>query len=560
MKNTFSETERILVEAISDKYNKVIALTGKWGIGKTFLWNKVSSHLYEESENQSKPIYVSLFGVKNTNDLKIRILQGVLKIDENGLKSIVTKFSGGVIKTIINSLFNYDLEAGVLLLLPKVVKNRLIVIDDIERKNGSFEIDEILGFFDEYSEIHAVQFLTILNTDKLKDTSIWKEMHEKVIDVEIKFNPTSSECFDAAFSGASYPFLIEIKKSIEIMNLKNIRVMERILRTVKLINQYQPDSFEISQHWIPSVALITSCYYQALEENIPLDYIHSYFSHKKILSQEEEYVSEREANWDQLLERMGIYEADDFEKLICDYLYTGIFDIRRLDDLFNNYRSSILQQSIENEVKIFKQDFYWNSKVSGQNLLKVASGFSEKINGLDPIMISSVVEIVNELGDKELADNLLSLWLGSLKCRSEYKHMTEIPYFGSKTKIHPEILKNLNSIVENNSNKMTLMQAFEDIYTNDKRSQKAIEVFRRSTCDDYKSVLLDISGSQLRDFILFHIGFIQQKEDLVNDGSEIAIENFLSACKQITLHHENDRIAFIIRSNFQYYNLIDKIE
>jgi hypothetical protein len=560
MNGTFFETEKIIINAINDKYNKVIALTGRWGIGKTFLWKAINAKYYSGCEDNKKPIYASLFGAKNISEFKIRLLRSSLGIDGNGIVEKFTNLIGGLFKSVVSSTANYDAENGMLLFLPNLMESRLIVIDDVERKHGSFDLDELLGFLDEYSENYHVQFLMILNTDKLKDAGIWKEMHEKVIDVEIKFNPTSTECFDAAFSKTNYPCLVETKKSIEIMNLKNIRVMERILRTIKLIKQHQLDSDAIYENWIPSVALITASYYQALEDNVPLEYILSCSRHENFFDQEKENVNEREAKWDHLLEKMGVYYSDDFEKLICDYLISGNFDREKLDNLFNGYRSNIKLQQLESEVSNFKQDFYWNSKVSKQCLLNTANNFSSKISELNPVMVSSIVKIVKELGNNELAEKLLDLWLASLDSRDEYKNMIEIPYFGPRVEVNQKILSKLNSIVENNSNTMTLMQAFDDIHTFEKRSQKAYDVFKKSTCNDYKGVLFEISGSQLRDFILFHINFIQRPESPENEGSAIAIKNFVSACKEIIQNQENDRIAFIIRSNFQRYNLMDMIK
>uniref|UniRef100_U9TN23 Uncharacterized protein n=1 Tax=Rhizophagus irregularis (strain DAOM 181602 / DAOM 197198 / MUCL 43194) TaxID=747089 RepID=U9TN23_RHIID len=46
-----------------------------------------------------------------------------------------------------------------LLALPTFTRNKLILIDDIERKHKSFEADELLGFINEFSEKYSTRFL-----------------------------------------------------------------------------------------------------------------------------------------------------------------------------------------------------------------------------------------------------------------------------------------------------------------------------------------------------------------------------------------------------------------
>lgn len=64
MSQTFSRVKESLVALLEDKDRKVIALTGKWGTGKTFLWESVKTEQFGKSKASEQPIYVSLFGVR----------------------------------------------------------------------------------------------------------------------------------------------------------------------------------------------------------------------------------------------------------------------------------------------------------------------------------------------------------------------------------------------------------------------------------------------------------------------------------------------------------------
>src|SRR5215210_5005795 len=58
----------------SERQPGAILLTGEWGAGKTYLWrNQIAPSL-----KKYKHVYVSLFGVATTQDLKSRIMTNLL--------------------------------------------------------------------------------------------------------------------------------------------------------------------------------------------------------------------------------------------------------------------------------------------------------------------------------------------------------------------------------------------------------------------------------------------------------------------------------------------------
>lgn len=75
----------------------------------------------------------------------------------------------------------------------KFVNNYLVCIDDVERKGNSLEVKEIMGVIDELARRKGCKVVLILNEDNLHDETAKKqflEYREKVIDVEIKYDPT----------------------------------------------------------------------------------------------------------------------------------------------------------------------------------------------------------------------------------------------------------------------------------------------------------------------------------------------------------------------------------
>lgn len=53
----------------NEKIGTAIAITGPWGVGKTFFWKK----FIERDNFKKKYVYVSLFGLQSLSDLKTHI-------------------------------------------------------------------------------------------------------------------------------------------------------------------------------------------------------------------------------------------------------------------------------------------------------------------------------------------------------------------------------------------------------------------------------------------------------------------------------------------------------
>jgi Cdc6-like AAA superfamily ATPase len=192
-KMTLARCKTSLLELITDQDNRVIALSGKWGTGKTYLWQQVR---LETTDTQAKEaISASLFGVSTVNELKLKIAQAVLpKLNENShvAAAVQTAVSGA--KKILKGFHSgfSALDELALLATPMLLKERFIIIDDIERKHEKLSIDEILGFIDDCVLNYKCRILLVLNSDKLADKLIWEQFREKVIDQELRLDTTPS--------------------------------------------------------------------------------------------------------------------------------------------------------------------------------------------------------------------------------------------------------------------------------------------------------------------------------------------------------------------------------
>ncbi|KFF32690.1 hypothetical protein G039_0328760, partial [Pseudomonas aeruginosa VRFPA01] len=228
---TIDQCKDSLLNALSNQENKVVALTGKWGSGKTHLWKDIQGDTTDDLVKAAA--WVSLFGLGSVKDLKIKIAQALLpKVKDNkALGQRITEGWGGA-KKILKSLHPGfgALDDMALLIVPSLLRNKLIILDDIERKHDGLSIYEVLGFIDDCVNSLGCRVLLILNDDKLKDRELWDQLREKVIDQEFHLETSPGEAFAISQQIVKTKWVSELEAAIVACDITNIRVVCKIIR------------------------------------------------------------------------------------------------------------------------------------------------------------------------------------------------------------------------------------------------------------------------------------------------------------------------------------------
>ncbi|MGM3306995.1 P-loop NTPase fold protein, partial [Anabaena sp. WFMT] len=258
------EAKSILDRFLNNENYRVLAVNGKWGIGKTYL---VENFL---SEHKKGYYYASVFGLSSIEQLKSQILSNFKRVSidsQNTLTEPETRF--GSVRKRLQNLVNWknvDLEkinktnlgniklddltlslsgTGISLAVEVLrnirfnqIKGSIVCIDDLERKS-KLPLEEILGFVEYLVQELKCKIILIYNEDTLlKDPDnekILKDYREKVIDREFTLYPTVDENLDFIFKDHSD---IEVIKSVLInAGTNNIRV---IRKTQWLIDELIP--------------------------------------------------------------------------------------------------------------------------------------------------------------------------------------------------------------------------------------------------------------------------------------------------------------------------------
>ena len=171
--------------SFTEKPGFAVLIRGPWGIGKTFIVDRLLNELLKSNE---KRIYISMYGLKSIEDIDAALFQAV--VPALGWKG--TKLAGRVAKAALKFV-NFELEVGAEDVLDKF-DAKVYVFDDIERCDLS--VDAILGYINEFVEHNGCRVIVIANEAEIEETKGYRRRREKLIGKTLEVEPE----FDAAFS------------------------------------------------------------------------------------------------------------------------------------------------------------------------------------------------------------------------------------------------------------------------------------------------------------------------------------------------------------------------
>ncbi len=271
-------------EFIKQDTPEIFALTGTWGVGKTFALKNVIDELKKE-DNTKKYLddyaYVSLFGLRNIDDVKSKIFTTFYSMAEKGgyfskvLENFSCDYENNGNKFSLGGLIGGAVSLGKDILIEKILSNKIICFDDFERT--SIDTQELLGFLQDLKEERNCKIILIYNQEKLDNRKKdFDKYREKVIDQHFDYTPSSTQTVELAFK----PFTnIEnyqafIAEKCEALKLNNIRIIQKILKHInKDIHEslekvtwsheiYSDIRKDVTEHIISSIILYAFLYFQ----------------------------------------------------------------------------------------------------------------------------------------------------------------------------------------------------------------------------------------------------------------------------------------------------------
>ena len=387
---------------------KNILINGDWGVGKT----EFIKQYVKEKDN----VYVSLFGIKDIESIKINIYMQLNKI-LGFLKNVNKKIEGVNFGISIGSMSVPYFETDIVKKLEKKTKKNklIIVIDDLERKSTNIPMEEILGLIEELNGIKGIYVIVISNekeigrTDK-QDKEIYDSFKEKIIQKTFNVTGYSMQARKNIINNVlqkidniddKEDLLVYIENFLNKHTVLNLRTIEKSMNYMRFVllnidvSKLKKD--EIRSIIIASLAIvietIEKIYYKepTKEDTIGQLYMND-FCNRIIINyfKEQSLISDKGFIVSTLVD---IYEDQNIKS-----------NFNRLENYFENEHSTNNNVSLfyksKNELEKSFSDFYNNSVVVANELLDLDMWLKKyaeikyyaKIIGKDDLFEKSKIE------------------------------------------------------------------------------------------------------------------------------------------------------------------------
>ncbi|AEX21992.1 P-loop NTPase fold protein [Vibrio sp. EJY3] len=239
MKNTYYE---LFAHNLKNQdFPPIVALTGGWGVGKTYyITNELMPALIDDEALPNKVEYISLTGVSKLSDFKDKLISKTYFTNSNdighakgllrGTLAFIQTATKGTDEAAASSALNAIVKGASGAIRESVlsrVENVIFVIDDLERVSDKKVINQILGECLDLSLNNHVKFIIVFNEDKTKGNI---QGSDKFFSAKIVYSKSYDDLIKLLLIKYSNLNNYEdgIKIKIKEKGLTNIRVLMRL--------------------------------------------------------------------------------------------------------------------------------------------------------------------------------------------------------------------------------------------------------------------------------------------------------------------------------------------
>lgn len=553
---SLKKTKEQMIRLLGQADSSVIALSGKWGTGKTHLWDEIKK---ESSDDQIRnALYVSLFGLSSIDQVKRKLIEAAIP----GVESHGGMFDG------LKNLFQVGVEAAsahykalaaikdlnLLLMAPVVLRGKLIVIDDIERKHEKLGIDEVLGFIDEYSKQHKSRFVLVLNDDQLSSKvdqeRLWATFREKVIDQEVKLSTSAEEAFSIAIGLASSKYAEAIKQASIVCGLTNIRIVVKVIKVANQILAGRDLEQAIQARVLPSVVLFSAIYYRGLDDGPDFNFVLNagnpdWLSFGRDKNKEPTSEEKREDRWRMLMQELGIHGCDEFEKRLVEFLESGLFEATSIEAIIERYVAEKEAMEAREAANDFLKRVFWDHRVDEAQLVAEAAVLPANAGLLDPFVVTELDAVLAKLsGGAAIGQAIIDGWIEAFRARKLTTVNDENPF---KTPLHPKIQDEFAAIKATAQENATVVDACMSIVDNSGWGTLQEVAMRQATTADFEMAIREMDDlDKLRRFMRQMINMRLQRATY-DPHFGTATERFVEACRNIANDAASPRLAGLIQ-------------
>lgn len=502
---------------------EVLCIRGNWGTGKTYNWDQT---LKEAATNKmigpDKYSYVSLFGLNSLDDLKKEIIHRTINVDQVGkefnfqdVESYVKSAHSGIFKVggfLARRLGGDYISVGAAFMY-MLVRNRLICIDDLERKGANLPTADVLGLVSQLREGQNCKVVILLNDERLEDRAKFESYLEKVVDINLRFSPTAMESAEIALKalGGTREMKELVRERTTKLGIDNVRVIRKLYSFVQqiepLLTRYKADVFHSVAH---TIVLMGWCHLQPEFAPSKQYLVRRNNAFAALLSDDEDEISPQEQEWEKIITGYGYSHTDEFDLALLKGIEEGFFTKESIDqhaaDLDQRVEVGLASEQLNQAWSKFHDSFE-------NDLEEVLRGFKSvvtenaKLYSLRDVI--AVVELFRALDRKDAGDKLLDVYLGARRGVDGTYDFDDVQLYGAR--MPDDIQEKIVALTEQS-----------------KRSPPVLELF----------LMLADDGSN---------------ENITKPLAALSVDEYVQALK----HYQGTDSQKLRRALTQYYNLVN---
>jgi hypothetical protein len=267
----------VVEEFLDSKKPEVLAISGKWGVGKTYALQEMV-RAYEGGNSLAWYSYISAFGAKSIGDLRSMILvktrpfpvkKGRVGDAVEEAEALFAKGRGGAIYKAAMAFLEKVPYGGkqVTVLLETVatslIRRTVVCIDDIERLGSGITMDELMGLVSELKVESQCKVILLFNEEQLGERAKqYEQASEKVVDKKLAFMTTASEAVDFGLPSDT-PLRECVIPCVEKLGISNIRTVQKIANGLQTVHRVIPNcSDAVNQQAAIAVAVFAGALYE----------------------------------------------------------------------------------------------------------------------------------------------------------------------------------------------------------------------------------------------------------------------------------------------------------
>lgn len=315
------------------------------------------------------------------------------------------------------------------------INDFLVCIDDIERKGSSLSMSNILGLVSELSIENKCKFVLIFNDDTLEeaDKKEFYKYREKVVDLELEYNPTIEHNQELIFKSHKYKEVIY--KTLYPLNLKNIRILKHIKWNLEnLLDDLESFEQEVADEIISTTTALTYIHHEPSIE-VPIESLESLFSYRSEITDQQK--AQRET-----IKAIGYTHFADYEKELVKYISDGVYDKHAFSNEINLLNERQKQSNFQKEIEEVWGLYNDNFKATTEEVVKGLIQFLDKhVEQMSYREIESMTSTLNKLDSSVKTEVWIDQFVSN---KIEGFSRKDIEYFKTITK-NPDLVKKFES-------------------------------------------------------------------------------------------------------------------